>query len=95
MGQLTPLSRRDIFKRHPWLRDRERPTIIFPGLDGMLSAAFLHHHLGWRVTGYFENQTVWLSPSAREEWKRLVGVCLDAGRSGLPLLRHGRLSLVQ
>ena len=93
MGQLTPLSRKDIFKRHPWLRDRQRPTIIFPGLDGMLSAAFLHHHLGWRVTGYFENQTLWLSPAAREEWNRLVWVDLDACRPGSRSIGHGVLAL--
>ena len=92
VGQLTPLSRRDIFQRHPWLRDKERSTIIFPGLDGMLSATFLHHHLGWRVTGYYENQTLWLSPAAREEWSRLVWVDLDACHPGSRSIGHGVLA---
>ncbi len=93
MGQLTPLSRRDIFKRHPWVRDRERSMIIFPGLDGMLSATFLHHHLGWRLVGYYDNETLWLSRAAREKWSRLVWVDLDTCHPGSRSIGHGVLAL--
>ena len=92
MGRLSPLSRSAIFRRHPWLRDRDRPTIIFPNLDGLLSAAFLHHHLGWRVTGYYENETLWLSQAAREDWGRLVWVDLDVCRPGSRSIGHGVLT---
>ena len=54
--------------------------IISTGLDGLLSAALLHHHLGWEVTGYYDRATLWLSDQARENREKLVWVDLDICR---------------
>lgn len=63
--------------------------IISTGLDGLLSAALLHHHLGWEVTGYCDRATLWLSDQARENREKLVWVDLDICHpKALSLGRH-------
>lgn len=73
----APLSREDVFQRFPWLRDRDRPIVISTDIDGLLSAAFLHHHLGWQVAGYYDSATLWLSAMTDKQRGRLVWVDLD------------------
>ena len=86
---MRPLSRGEIFQRFPWLSDRDRLMITSTDMDGLLSAAFLHHHLGWRPAGYYDGDTLWHSPLAREQRHRLVWVDLDISRSNIPSIgRH-------
>lgn len=62
--------------------------IIRPGLDGLLAATFLHHYLGWTIAGYYDCESLWLSPPARENWDRLVWVDLDICRPGCRSIGH-------
>ncbi len=62
--------------------------IIRPGLDGLLAATFLHHYLGWPIAGYYDDESLWLSPAARENWDRLVWVDLDICRPGCRSIGH-------
>ncbi len=87
------LNREEIFQHFPWLRDRGRPMVISTDIDGLLSAAFLHHHLGWQVAGYYDRATLWLSTMTDEQRERLVWVDLDICRPGCPALGHHILTL--
>jgi len=88
-----PLKRKEVFQRFPWLRERDRPMVISTDADGLLSAAFLHHHLGWQVTGYYDSATLWLSAMTDKQRERLVWVDLDICRPGCPALGHHILTL--
>ncbi|UCH61598.1 MAG: hypothetical protein JSU77_07200 [Fidelibacterota bacterium] len=90
---VAPLSREEVFQRSPWLQDRDRPMVISADVDGLLSAAFLHHHLGWQVTGYYDNATLWLSTMTDQQRNRLVWVDLDICWPDCPALGHHILTL--
>ncbi|UCD38967.1 MAG: hypothetical protein JSW54_05680 [Fidelibacterota bacterium] len=90
---VRPLNREEIFQRFPWLQDRERLMVISTDMDGLLSAAFLHHHLDWRVTGYYDCSTLWISEHAEEQRGRLIWVDLDVCRSGYSAIGHHILTL--
>lgn len=85
---MTSLTRKAILDRHPWLKDRRRPMVISTGLDGLLAAAFLHHHLEWQVAGYYDGASLWLSDEALENRERLVWVDLDICRPKTRSLGH-------
>ena len=90
---VVPLSRKEIFQRFPWQLERNRPMVISTDIDGLLSAAFLHHHLGWQVAGYYDSSTLWLSALTDKQRGRLVWVDLDICRPGCPTLGHHILTL--
>ena len=77
---MTILDRGAITSSFPWLLDRDLPMIISTDEDGLLSAAFLHHHLGWRIAGYYDCSTLWLSRLGQGQVKKLVWVDLDIVR---------------
>jgi len=68
------LKREDIFLRYPWLSERNVPIIISTTLDGILSAAFLRHYLGWQVVGYYDCTTLWLGEIPLPSREKLVWV---------------------
>jgi len=90
---VEPLARKEVFKRFPWLRDRDRPMVISADIDGLLSAAFLHHHLGWQVAGYYDSATLWLSTMTDKQKDRLIWIDLDICHPGCPALGHHILTL--
>ncbi len=73
----TPLKRAAILRRFPRLQQPNQRIIISADVDGLLSAAFLHHHLGWQVAGYYDGTALWLAPAALPHRRQLVWVGLD------------------
>ncbi len=67
--------------------------VLSADVDGLLSATLLHHHLGWRVAGYYDCETLWLSQQGFEHRDQLVWIDLDIARPGLPSLGHHILTL--
>ncbi len=67
--------------------------VISTDVDGLLSAAFLHHRLGWRVAGYYDSTTLWLGGEGLEQRDRLVWIDLDICRPDCPALCHHILTL--
>lgn len=47
------LSREDIREAYPFLDDTDRTMVVGSDIDALLSAAFLHHELGWEVSGFY------------------------------------------
>ena len=62
--------------------------VISTGLDGLLAAAFLHHHLAWQVAGYYDGASLWLSDEAQTNRDQLVWVDLDICRPKTRSIGH-------
>lgn len=88
-----PLRRRDIFRRFPWLAKQDQLMVLSADVDGLLSATLLHHHLGWRVAGYYDCATLWLSRQGLAHRAELVFIDLDIARPGCPSLGHHILTM--
>lgn len=59
----SPLQRSSI--RHTWSwRDDIRQQVVNTDIDGLLTAALLHHLKGWPVAGFYDTETLWLSDHA-------------------------------
>ncbi|UCH09671.1 MAG: hypothetical protein JSU61_10675 [Fidelibacterota bacterium] len=87
------MNREAIIQQFPWLKELDRPMIISNDLDGLLAAAFLHHHLGWRIAGYYNCTTLWLSPIALEDKADLIWIDLDICQPAYPAVGHHILTL--
>lgn len=85
---MSALSRETVISSHPWLLDRDLPMIISTDEDGLLSAAFLHHHLGWKIAGYYDCSTLWLSQQAKDQQEQLIWLDLDILSPGWQALGH-------
>ncbi|MFC1484612.1 hypothetical protein ACFL6Q_06160 [Candidatus Neomarinimicrobiota bacterium] len=85
---MATLSRETVIRSHPWLLDRDLPMIISADEDGLLSAAFLHHSLGWKIAGYYDCSSLWLSQQARDQQEQLVWLDLDILSPGSRALGH-------
>lgn len=46
--------------RFAWRSDIEK-QIVSPDIDGLLSAALLHHLYGWPIVGFYDTERLWLS----------------------------------
>ena len=67
MTETGPLSRKRLLRQFPWAAEHDQKMVIAANLDGLLSAALLHHHFGWRIVGYYDDEELWLA----EEESRL------------------------
>jgi hypothetical protein len=90
---MASLDRKTVIRSHPWLLDRDLPMIISTDEDGLLSAAFMHHHLGWKIAGYYDYNTLWLSQQARDQQEQLVWLDLDILSPDSRALGHHVLTL--
>ncbi len=86
MVTAAPLVRRELLARFSWLTARDLPMVIPPNLDGLLTAAFMQHHLGWKVAAFYNNHTYWPAVDHAGQSTRLVwlnGNPLTAGQLSL------------
>ena len=70
-------QRNRLFSRFPWLKGKNLPMIISADYDGLICASFLHHHLNWKLVGYYDLNTIWVSENAIQEKQNLVWVDLN------------------
>ena len=70
-------QRNELFSRFPWLNERNLPMIISADYDGLICASFLHHQLNWKLVGYYDLNTIWVSDNAIQEKQNLVWVDLN------------------
>jgi hypothetical protein len=56
-------DRIDFLTRYAWLTQLHQPMIIGNDLDGLLSAQFLHDHLGWTVAGFYNYSALYHDPA--------------------------------
>jgi len=61
-GHEDRLAPKNVRAEHPWLLERDKPMVLSPDLDGLLSGALLSQALGWRLVGLYDASTLWLRP---------------------------------
>ena len=71
------IKRKNIFKDYKWLKEKNKFFIISADYDGLICASFLHHHLNWKLSGYYDYNSIWLSDDALKNKKNLVWVDLN------------------
>ena len=71
------ISRKDIITQFPWIKEKNLHFIISSDYDGLICASFLHHHLNWKLAGYYNLETLWLSDSAIQNKSELIWVDLN------------------
>jgi hypothetical protein len=79
-------DRLTILSQFPWLTQRSRRMIIGNDLDALLSAQFLHHHLGWTIAGFYNYSTIYHDPSI--DLKQCIWVDLDICRADIASIGH-------
>jgi len=70
-------QRNDLITRFPWLTERNLSMVISADYDGLICAAFLYHHLNWKLEGYYDLQNIWISKKGLSEKKNLIWVDLN------------------
>ena len=71
------IKRKNIFKQYKWLKEKNKFFIISADYDGLICASFLHHHLNWKLSGYYDYNSIWLSEDALKNKKDLIWVDLN------------------
>lgn len=59
----APLSRAAVREAWTW-REDIRQQVVNTDIDGLLTAALLHHTKGWPVVGLYDTETLWLTQDA-------------------------------
>ena len=67
------IKRKNIFKQYKWLKEKNKFFIISADYDGLICASFLHHHLNWKLSGYYDYNSIWLSDDALKNKKSSLG----------------------
>lgn len=71
------ISRKEIITRFPWINKIDQYFIISADYDGLICASFLHHHLNWKLVGYYNLENLWLSNTAVDNRSDLIWVDLN------------------
>ena len=70
-------ERNKLCSRFSWLKEKNLPMIISADYDGLICASFLHHHLNWKLVGYYDLNSIWVSDNAIQEKQNLIWVDLN------------------
>ena len=70
-------NRKKLISDFKWLKKKNLPMIISADYDGLICAAFLHHHLNWRIEGYYDLSNIWISKTGINNKEDLIWVDLN------------------
>jgi len=70
-------KRNELITRFPWLNEKNLCMVVSADYDGLICAAFLHHHLNWKLVGYYDLSNIWISEKGLQEKKNLIWVDLN------------------
>ena len=70
-------QRNEMFSQFPWLREKNLSMIISADYDGLICASLLHHHLNWKLEGYYDLNTIWITEKGIQEKQNLIWVDLN------------------
>jgi len=70
-------EQKKILSSYPWLKEKGLPFITSADYDGLICASFLHHHLKWKLAGYYDLSSLWLSNDAKKHTNDLIWVDLN------------------
>ena len=70
-------NRKDIIKQFPWLNERNHKFIISADYNGLICASFLSHILNWKLIGYYDLESLWISKEKVENYNDIIWVDLN------------------
>ena len=71
------LNRKDIFKKYPWVKQKNKKFIISADYNGLICASFLSHYLNWKLMGYYDLESLWISKETIENYNEIIWVDLN------------------
>jgi len=70
-------KRNELITRFPWLKEKKLSMVVSADYDGLICSSFLHHHLNWKLEGYYDLSNIWISERGLLEKKDLIWVDLN------------------
>jgi len=70
-------NRDELITRFSWLVEKDLSMVVSADYDGVICAAFLHHYLNWKLEGYYDLNSIWISKNGLSEKKNLIWVDLN------------------
>ena len=71
------LNRKDIFKKYPWIIEKNKKFIISADYNGLICASFLSHILNWKLVGYYDLESLWISDKDINSYNDIIWVDLN------------------
>ena len=71
------LNRKDIIKKYPWINQKNKKFIISADYNGLICASFLSHIMNWKLVGYYDLQSLWISKEDVVNYEEIVWVDLN------------------
>ena len=58
--------RKNIFTRFPWINEKNHQFIVSSNYDGLICASLLTHFKHWKLVGYYDLESIWISNDAKK-----------------------------
>jgi len=71
------LSPEDVLRDFPWIMEKDRLFIASADYDGLICAVYLHHVLQWRLAGFYDLSTIWISHEGTRNRDKVIWVDLN------------------
>ena len=71
------IKREEIIKKFPWLMENNKKFIISSNYDGIICASFLNHYLNWKLVGYYDLESLWISEQSLKLKEEIIWVDLN------------------
>ena len=71
------LNRKDIIKKYPWISQENKKFIISADYNGLICASFLSHILNWKLVGYYDLESLWVSKKDVTNYEEIIWVDLN------------------
>ena len=71
------LNRKDIIKKYPWINQKNKKFIISADYNGLICASFLSHIMNWKLVGYYDLQSLWISKEDIVNYEEIIWVDLN------------------
>ena len=70
-------NRKNIFNQFPWINEKNHRFIVSSNYDGLICAAILSHFKNWKLVGYYNLESIWISKEAKKYKNNLIWVDLN------------------
>ena len=71
------LNRENIINKYPWIDEQEHEFIISSDYDGIICASLLNHFKKWKLVGYYDMESIWISDKAKKNKNDIIWVDLN------------------
>jgi hypothetical protein len=74
---MVVLDRKKVISQFPWLIERDQHFIISADYDGLICAIFLNQTLGWKLDGFYDLSSIWISRDGMDNRENLIWVDMN------------------